>query len=211
MKYYPVFLNIQAKKAVIIGGGDVAERKVLALLKADAVVTVISPELTPRLKSLAKDKSIQHISRSYRNNDLKGAFIVVAATDSEVVNRRVSADACCLVNVVDVPPLCNFIAPSTISRGPLTIAISTSGVSPALAKTIRKELEKQYGPEMTAYLAFLRKLRQRALSEIPEAAKRGRFLKGLSSEKMLQMLRTKGVGEVKKAAVAKLDKILNKS
>jgi precorrin-2 dehydrogenase / sirohydrochlorin ferrochelatase len=211
VKYYPVFLNIQSKKAVIIGGGAVAERKTGTLLKAGARVTVISPELTEKLRNLERHKIIKHISRGYRKNDIKDAFLVVAATDSLNINTRVSRDARGLVNVVDVPSLCNFIVPSVITRGLLTIAISTSGVSPALAKTIRKELEKQYGAEITMYLKFLNVIRTRALATIPEQSTREKFLKGLASERMLQMLRAKGFQEVKKTALGKLDKILNQT
>jgi precorrin-2 dehydrogenase/sirohydrochlorin ferrochelatase len=211
VKYYPVFINIKSKKAVIIGGGITAERKAVSLLKAGARVTVVSPELTEKLCNLEKEKIIRHIHRKYRKNDIKDAFIVVAATDSTDINTRVSRDAGGLVNVVDVPSLCNFIAPSVINRGALTIAISTGGASPALAKTIRKELEKQYGAEITMYLKFLNGIRIRALATIPDQSTREKFLKGLASERMLQMLRTKGVQEVKKAAMGKLDKILNRT
>ena len=209
MKYYPVFLNMQSKKVVIIGGGTVAERKAGTLLKAGARVTVVSPELTEKLGNLEQNKIIKHISRGYRKNDIKDAFLVVAATDSSDINTRVSRDARGLVNVVDLPSLCNFIAPSVITRGALTIAISTSGISPALAKTIRKELEKQYGTEITMYLKFLNGIRIRTLATIPEQSKREKFLKGLASKKILQMLRVKGVQEVKKAVLGNLDKILN--
>ncbi|MBA4373250.1 MAG: siroheme synthase [Thermodesulfovibrio sp.] len=208
MKYYPVFLNLQDKKVVIVGGGKIAERKALALIKAGASVTVVSPDLTSRLMQLRDRKSIQHVSRLYRKKDIQGAFVVIAATDSTEINSRVSKDAEGLVNVVDVPPLCNFIAPSVIQRGAFTLAISTSGASPALAKTIRKELEKLYGPEIGVYLKFINGIRIRALAEITEQSAREKFLKGLASEKMLQMLRAKGIQEVKKTVQGKLDKLV---
>jgi len=211
MKYYPVFLNVQDKKAVIIGGGKVSERKALALIKAGACVTVVSPDLSEQLIRLRERKLIQHIPRLYEKKDIRRAFVVIAATDSSEINSRISKDAEGLVNVVDVPPLCNFIAPSVIQRGPLTLAISTSGASPALAKTIRKELEKLYGPEIGVYLKFLNGIRTRALATIPEQATREKFLKGLASEKMLQMLRAKGIQEVKITVQGKLDKIVNRS
>ncbi|MGC2062299.1 MAG: bifunctional precorrin-2 dehydrogenase/sirohydrochlorin ferrochelatase [Thermodesulfovibrionales bacterium] len=211
MKYYPVFLNVQDKKAVIVGGGKVAERKALALIKAGAFVTVVSPDISEQLVRLREQKRLQHIPRLYQKRDISRAFVVIAATDSSEINSRISRDAGGLVNVVDVPPLCNFIAPSVIQRGPLTLAISTSGASPAFAKTIRKELEKLYGPEIGGYLKFLNGIRTRALAAIPEQSTREKFLKGLASEKMLQMLRTKGIQEVKKAVQGKLDKILNQS
>lgn len=211
MKYYPVFLNLQDKKAVIVGGGKIAERKALALLKAGASVTVVSPELTLPLLRLRDSNRIQHVSRLYRKQDVRGAFVVIAATDSTEINSRVSRDAEGLVNVVDVPPLCNFIAPSVIQRGPFMLAISTSGASPALAKTIRQELETLYGSEIGGYLKFLNGIRTKALTAISEQSTREKFLKDLASEKMLQMLRARGIQEVKKAVLSKLDKILNQS
>ncbi len=177
--YYPVFLNLKGKRAVVIGGGKVAERKILTLLKARADITVISPQLTKRLKKL-KGK-IKHIPRQYRKGDLKGSFLVIAATDSQAINKKVSEDAPCLVNVVDAPSLCNFIVPAVVRRGPLTIAISTSGVSPALSRSIRKELERLYGPELADYLRSLEKIRVQAIKEIPDRKKRTKFLKNLAS------------------------------
>jgi len=186
--YYPVFLNLRGKGCIVVGGGRVAERKVLSLLKAGADITVISPELTKRLKekslkrSISLSKKIKHISRKYKKGDLKNAFLVIAATDSNKTNKKVSEDAPHLINVVDVPSLCNFIVPSIVKRGPLTIAISTSGVSPSIAKAIRKELEKLYGAEFGKHLASLKKIRAKAMAEIKDKKKRERFLKSLAAE-----------------------------
>ena len=147
--YYPVFLNLKGKRTVVIGGGKVAERKILTLLKADADITVVSPEITKKIEGEKLKGGIKHVCRQYRKSDLKNAFLVIAATDSQIMNEQVSKDAPCLLNVVDTPHLCNFIVPSVMKRGPLTIAISTSGISPALLKLIRKELEKMYGLEFS--------------------------------------------------------------
>jgi precorrin-2 dehydrogenase/sirohydrochlorin ferrochelatase len=208
--YYPVFLNLKGKKVVIIGGGKVAERKALSLLKAGARVTVVSPSLTRRLSLLKSGEGFSHLARAYRDSDLRGSFLVVAATDSEEVNRRISRIAPALVNVVDVPAECNFISPSVIKRGPLTIAISTSGISPALSRAIRKELEKIYGPEFSEYLRFLKKVRAKALAGVAEKKERERFLKGLASERMLKMLRSEGIAAVKEKVVGRLKKIAGK-
>ncbi|MDI6890555.1 MAG: bifunctional precorrin-2 dehydrogenase/sirohydrochlorin ferrochelatase [Thermodesulfovibrionales bacterium] len=197
-KYYPAFLNLKGKRAVVIGGGKVAERKVLTLLKAGADITVISPELTKRIERGKLKGMIKHIPRQYRKGDLKNAFLVIAATDSRDINKKVSKDASCLVNVVDSPSLCNFIVPSVIKRGPLTIAVSTSGISPALSKSIRMELQKLYGPEFVDYVKSLGKIRQRAMKEIRYKKKRAEFLKGLASEGMIKMLRQKGFKEIAK-------------
>ena len=190
-RYYPVFLNLKGKKCVVVGGGRVAERKVLSLLESGADITVISPELTKRLrkesvKSLKRAKAskgnLRHISREYKKGDIRNAFLAIAATDSMETNKKVSADAPNLINVVDAPSLCNFIAPSVVRRGPLTIAISTSGVSPSIAKAIRKELEKLYGPKFGRRLDSIKKIRTKALSEIKDKKKRERFLKKLGAE-----------------------------
>lgn len=182
LSYYPVFLNLKNKGCVVVGGGKVAERKVLSLLKSGAEVTVISPELTKRLKKESLSGRIKHIPRRYKKGDLKNAFLVIAATDSNEINEKVSEDAPHLINVVDVPSLCNFIVPSMVKRGPLTIAISTSGVSPSMAKTIRKELEKLYGPEFARYLNSLKKIRIKAMAEIKDKKERERFLKKLAAD-----------------------------
>lgn len=208
--YYPVFLNLRGKGCIVVGGGRVAERKVLSLLKAGADITVISPELTKRLKeeslkrSASLSKKIKHIPRKYKKGDLKNAFLVIAATDSNKINRRVSEEAPYLVNVVDMPSLCNFISPSLVKRGPLTIAISTSGVSPSTAKAVRKELEKLYGAEFGKRLASLKKIRAKAMAEIKDKKKRERFLKKLGSEAIKKLrpairLNDKGIAKLQEA------------
>jgi len=200
--YYPAFLNLKGKKTVVVGGGKVAERKILALLKAGADVTVISPEITKRIAGEKLKGRIKHISRQYRRGDSRKAFLVIAATNSQEINRRVSEDATCLVNVVDTPSLCNFIVPSVLQRDPLTIAVSTGGISPALSKSIRKELEKLYGHEFAEYLRILKKIRQKAIKEIKNKKSRADFLKSLASEEVVKMLREKGIREVEKVLLS---------
>ena len=208
MNYYPAFLNLQGKKAVVVGGGSIAERKILSLLKAGAAVTVVSPAITARLRKEKEKKSLTHIARSYRKGDLRESVLVIAATNSPSVNTQIAADAPFLVNVVDVPKECSFIAPSVIKRGPLTIAISTGGISPAFSKTIRQELEKIYGEEIGEYLKFVGSIRKKALAGISDKKKRERFLKDLASGKILQSLRAKGFQVVRKAIEEKLAKLI---
>jgi precorrin-2 dehydrogenase/sirohydrochlorin ferrochelatase len=196
--YYPAFLNLQGKRVVVIGGGKVAERKVLALLRAGASITVISPEITKRIGREKLKERIRHIPRQYRKGYVKDAFLVIAATDSYSINKKVSEGAPCLVNVVDTPSLCNFIVPSVIRQGPLTIAVSTSGVSPALSKSIRKELEKLYGFEFAKYLRLLEKIRKKAMERIQDKKQRTEFLGWLASQEMVKMLRQEGFAEVVK-------------
>ncbi|MBI5847047.1 MAG: bifunctional precorrin-2 dehydrogenase/sirohydrochlorin ferrochelatase [Nitrospirae bacterium] len=208
VNYYPAFLNLNGKKAVVVGGGAIAERKTLSLLKAGAAVTVVSPVLTPRLNNEKTKKSITHITRCYRKGDLRGSILVVAATDDPSVNRQVAADAPALVNVVDVPTECSFVVPSVIKRGPLTIAISTGGVSPAFSKTMRQELEKIYGPEIGRYLNFVADIRKKALAGISDKKKRSHFLKDLASGSALARLRRTGFLGVRKSVEEKLAKLI---
>ncbi len=206
MDYYPVFLNLNGKKAIVVGGGKIAERKVGSLVAAGADVTVVSPSLTRRLRKTLSEGRIRYISRVYRKNDVKGAFLVIAATDSPDTNRRVSKDAPALVNVVDVPSECNFIAPSVVRRGQLLIAISTGGASPAFSKAIRKELQILYGPGFSRYLKFVKGIRAKAMATISQKDRRERFLKGLASKEILALLRRRGVDAVKKIVTGRLEK-----
>lgn len=187
--YYPVFLNLTGKRCLVVGGGRVAERKCLSLVKAGAKVTVVSPNLTARLILYNEKGLIKYIARSYRSSDIKSAFIVIAATSSAETNERVFIDAHTsqdkpstekLLNIADRPALSSFILPSVVKRGLLTIAISTGGASPAIAKTIRRELQGLYGPEFSRYLSRVKKAREKALEEIADKKERARFLKRLA-------------------------------
>ncbi len=187
-----------------------AERKVFSLIAAGASVTVISPSLTKGLMEMKSAGSITHRGRAYRKGDVRGAFIVIAATDSEETNRLIASESPGLVNVVDVPKLCNFIAPSVVKRGPFVLSISTSGASPALSKSIRKELQRLYGNDIARYLGFVRKIRARALKEIGDRKKREAFLKGLGSPKVLGLLRKRGFGPVQDEIIARLATLTGK-
>ncbi len=190
-------------KAVVVGGGRVAERKAASLFKAGALVKIISPAITKTLEHYKEQGLVSHIKRDFRQGDLKDAFIVIAATSSRQTNNRVEADSKNLprlINVVDTPSKGNFIVPSIVKRGHLTIAISTEGCSPALSKAIRKELEDIYGSEFSHYLKFVESIRRQAMKKIKESAKREQFLKSLASKDMLRTLRKNGV----KSAVKKI-------
>lgn len=145
------------------GGGEVAERKVKSLLKFGAKVVVVAPTFT---KLLSRIKAARLVRRGYRTGDLKGAALVIAATDDPKINRRISKDARLrniLVNVVDAPSLCSFIVPSVIKRGPLVVAISTSGRAPALAKALRLKLQKVITPGLGKLAQELGKARRQRL------------------------------------------------
>lgn len=178
---------------MVVGGGRVAERKASALLEARARVTVISPGLTKGLSMKSSAGDIRHKARRFRPSDLKGVFLVIAATDSEEDNKRVSQAAgeigVPLVNVVDMPEHCGFIVPASVKRGPLTIAVSTSGASPAMARAIREELEERYGTAFGKYLRTLERERARALGTIDDPGQRESFLKSLASREVLKTLR----------------------
>jgi len=150
MKYYPICLQVEGRRCLVIGGGKVAERKVRGLLDSGACVVVISPELTHGLNSLQAEGEITWEPRGYQPDDVAGFSLVMAATDDPLVQDQVQVDANrhhILLNVADVPEKCNFILPALVKRGALSIAISTSGKSPALAKRLRRELEVLIGQD----------------------------------------------------------------
>jgi precorrin-2 dehydrogenase/sirohydrochlorin ferrochelatase len=206
MKYYPAFINVTNRKAVVIGGGNVAERKVRSLVRAGAEVKVISPGITGYLAGLKDQGLIRHVKRNYRVGDVQGAFIVIAATSSAEVNAKVAQDADNLVNVVDPPSEGNLIVPSTVKRGPLTLAISTEGSSPAVSKAIRKEFEKNYNRDFGLYLRFVEKVRKQAVEKISDRKKREKFLKSLASRESFSTLRKEGFRALSKKVLSGLKK-----
>jgi siroheme synthase-like protein len=161
--YYPIYLNVCDRKCIVIGGGKVALRKVQILLEYGAEVDVISPELAPELIKLAQDNQISTFSREYKDGDLEKAFVVIAATDSDEINRQVAAEArrrSILINVVDDAMYSDFIVPSVMRRGDITITVSTSGKSPALARKLRTQIERDIGEQyvpLTDLIAEVRK------------------------------------------------------
>jgi precorrin-2 dehydrogenase / sirohydrochlorin ferrochelatase len=164
---YMVNLVVEGKSAVVIGGGEVAARKVQDLVAAQASVTVIALHPGDPIQALAKAGRIALHLRPYAADDMAGAFIAIAATDDEDVNRRVAADAArlnVLVNVVDRPVLCTFTAPATVRRGDLTLAVATQGRCPALAGILREELEQRYGPEYAGLVSLFGELRDRMIA-----------------------------------------------
>lgn len=205
--YYPAYINLCKKSCIVVGGGKVAERKALALIRSGATVKIISPDITNALEKEKQKGTIKHVQRKYRKGDLKSAFLVVAATSDGGINRQVFEESDCLINVVDCPDMANFIVPSVVERGPLKIAISTSGASPAIAKAIRKEIEGFYGREFGHFLIFVKQLRKRAANEIPDEKIRERFLKEIASKRIFDTLRNDGLKETKKALLQKLQSI----
>jgi precorrin-2 dehydrogenase / sirohydrochlorin ferrochelatase len=162
--YYPVFVNLQGKPCLVVGGGEIAARKVRGLLEAEARVLVVSPRLSEALAALVAQGAIAHQPRPFRRDDVSGCALVIGATDRSEVNRAVceaAREQNIWVNIVDTPDACDFIAPAVVRRGALQLAISTGGHSPTLAKRIRMQLEESYGPEYGILLDKLGRERER--------------------------------------------------
>ena len=194
MGYYPVFLDLDKTRCLVIGGGTIAERKVEALLAAGGEVTLISPELTAALRVLEAAGRLTVQQRPYQRGDLKAVSLVIAATDDPALQRQIAADAKqanILCNIVDQPGLCSFIVPAVIQQGDLTIAVSTNGASPALAKKIRQDLTEQFGPEYAVALRLLRRIRERLMHEQCSARDRQRLLTSLAESPLLDYLRAR--------------------
>ncbi len=148
--YFPAFLDLRGRRCLVAGGGEIGERKTRALLECDARVIVVGPTLTLGLQALAAIGRIEHRARPFRRSDLRGCALAIAATGDPRVDEAVAATARrarVLLNCVDRPDHCDFILPSVLRRGELQIAVSTGGRSPALAREIRRRLERLFGPE----------------------------------------------------------------
>ncbi|SDJ80477.1 precorrin-2 dehydrogenase/sirohydrochlorin ferrochelatase family protein [Natronincola ferrireducens] len=176
--YYPMMVEIKGKPCTVVGGGEVAERKVITLLEYGAVVTVISPKLTPALEKLAKDNKIVHKNKPYTTGDLDGSILAYGVTDDADINKRCKQEANqrqIFINVGDSRHLSDFILPASINRGSLTITISTEGKSPMLSRKIKEELESIYGEIYGDLLDILGAIRGKALREIPSIQDRKRL------------------------------------
>ncbi|MBW1689246.1 MAG: bifunctional precorrin-2 dehydrogenase/sirohydrochlorin ferrochelatase [Deltaproteobacteria bacterium] len=168
MSYYPIFVDLKDQGVLVVGGGEVAERKIKNLLTHDCQVYIASPQLTDYLKELVEHNEIQHIDPASLDESLDKVFMVIAATDDSALNSRIASKAKArgiLVNSVDQPRDCSFIMPSIVKAGDLQIAISTAGKSPALAKKIRGELERTFGPEYASFIELLGLLRRELIAE----------------------------------------------
>lgn len=192
MRHYPIFLNLRGRKVIVVGGGTVAERKARTLLQCGAKVVVISPSLTTRLRGLARKGSIHYRKRTYRVQDLQGATMVLATTDDRNVQKIIARDARrrrILVNVADRVEFCDFIAPSILTRGDLTIAFSTGGASPGLAQKLRRDLGKQLGQAYTDFLRWMGPVRQEILRTIPSQTKRRRLFQRILNSELIDLLK----------------------
>jgi precorrin-2 dehydrogenase / sirohydrochlorin ferrochelatase len=165
---FPMFMKLAGRRCLVVGAGTVAEPKISSLLDADAVVKVVAPLATEQVRSLARESRIDWEQREFRDSDVENCFLVVSATNSVQVNTAVHREAEArgiLCNAVDDPDRCDFFYPSVVRRGPLQIAISTAGYSPALAQRLRRELEDQFGPEYSGWVEQLGRERTRLRSD----------------------------------------------
>ena len=183
MENYPIFINLNDQPVLVVGGGPVALRKIRLQLKAGARITVIAPEICDEL-SAELGQSITYLARPFEDTDIDGYRLITAATNDESVNRHISELAMAAnvpVNVVDQPELCSFITPAIIDREPVTIAISTGGAAPVLARKLRSQLERLLSPGLGKLASAMRQLRQRAEQLIPEEGQRRQFWEAVVS------------------------------
>jgi len=166
--YYPIYLNVCDRKCIVIGGGKVALRKVQILLEYGAKVSVVGSDICPELIELSSEGQIHTIIREYKDSDLENAFVAIAATDSDEINRRVAAEArtrSILINVVDDAEYSDFIVPSVMRRGHISIAVSTSGKSPALARKIRSQIEELIDDDYVTLVEIVAEVRKEIKQE----------------------------------------------
>jgi precorrin-2 dehydrogenase / sirohydrochlorin ferrochelatase len=179
MALYPVFLKLEGRKVLVVGGGLIAEQKIEAVLRSSTDVTVLAPQVTPRICLWAGQGRLRHMACEYQPGMARGYFLVIAATDSEPVNRAVYEEARetgALSNAVDDPGYCDFYAPAVVSRGDFQIAISTGGNSPSLAQNVRRELEEEFGPEYEPWTAWLGRMREAMRNVLPRTERRKEML-----------------------------------
>jgi precorrin-2 dehydrogenase / sirohydrochlorin ferrochelatase len=180
--FYIACLKLTGRRCLVVGGGEIGLEKVEGLLACDARVVLVAPDAVDELVALADEGSIEWERREYRSSDLEQTFIAIAATNDTDVNIRVFEDAerrAMLVNIVDVPPLCNFILPAIVRTGPLAIAISTAGASPALAKRIKAQIAEEYGEPYARLAVLLNEARGWAKGTLPTYQDRKQFFEGI--------------------------------
>lgn len=205
--YYTICLDVKDRPCVVVGGSDVARRKAASLSDCNAQLKVVSVKLDPVLEYMAYQHEVEWIQRDFSPDDIDGAFLVIAASENRELNQeiaRLCKDRGILCNIIDNADASDFINPSAVERGALTIAISTSGISPALAACIRQELEMVYGEEYGAFLEMVARLRPRIHAEFPHLHQRQKIQERMVSSRALSLLRN-GLAE---EAQRELDRIL---
>ncbi|KGG79930.1 hypothetical protein Y919_09160 [Caloranaerobacter azorensis H53214] len=199
--YYPIMLDVNGKICKVIGGGKVAERKVNSLLEYGCIIEVISPFFTQKLEEYALEGLISIKRRRYIYGDLEGSFLVFAATNDNKVNNeclRECKEKNILINIANRRDMCDFIVPSKIKRGDLSITISTNGKSPALSKKIRRELEKLYPEEYSEYVNLLGEIREKVKREVNDINKRRDILFKIINSGIIEKYVGKEIKDLKK-------------
>ncbi|MBE9545169.1 MAG: bifunctional precorrin-2 dehydrogenase/sirohydrochlorin ferrochelatase [Proteobacteria bacterium] len=199
MRYYPVNLDIRNRKCLVVGGGDVGTRKVITLLDCGAMVVVVSPEVTEKIEELSNKGLIKLERRGFKPTDLDQIFLVIGATDNPELNREIHAGAerlGMLCNIADRPEVCNFILPAIVNRGDLIIAISTSGKSPAFAKKMRKDLEKEFGTEYADFLTLMGGIRTKLLSEDHEPEAHKHLFENLIKRALVNLIKDRDIAAI---------------
>jgi len=192
MRYYPICLDIKNKKCLMVGGGAVATRKVKTLIDCGAIVTVVSLEFSDELNKLSENGMVVLKNEDYNILNLENIFLVFSATDNEKLNLQIANDAKklkILCNIADLPVACNFILPAVVNRGDLSIAVSTSGQSPALAKQLRIKLEKIFGDEYSKLLSIMGELRKKLLNKKHNHKENKHIFKKLLATEILEMIK----------------------
>ncbi|HEX8619975.1 MAG TPA: bifunctional precorrin-2 dehydrogenase/sirohydrochlorin ferrochelatase [Thermoanaerobaculia bacterium] len=191
--YYPIYIDIENREVVIIGGGNVCARKAETMMKYGARVTVVSPEFTDEIEGWAKEGCLALKRKYYDHSDIATANMVIASTDDTTVNEQIAHDCRARripVNVVDVTPLCEFIIPAIVESGSIQIAVSTGGKSPAIARTLKEDLQRAIGPEYNEINEVLATLRDGAKATLPTDIDRKAFFDGIIAAGVLDMLRS---------------------
>ena len=199
MHYYPIFLKIENRPCLVVGGGEVGARKVKTLLSCGASVALVSPEVEEWLGEKIREGVVDLVGNHYEEKHLEGCFLVIAATDDVELNSRIAKDAerrGLLCNVVDYPQEGNFILPALIQRGALTLAISTSGKSPALARQIREDLELRFGTEYADFLEIMGAVRRRLLRESQDSRTNKEKFDRLVQSDLLELVRRRDFAAV---------------
>ena len=197
--YYPVFLDITGKKCLVVGGGKVAERKVAMLLQFKARVVVVGPVMTKMLLKFGEEGKIAYFQRTCTAKDLDNTALVFACTDNNAVNSRIKKEAArknIPVNVVDSPDICDFIVPSIIKKGDLTIAISTSGELPLLSKKLRQKIEEVVTDDYLEYLHIMGEFRKYLIRTVKEARKRSMIMQNIGKMDIQEVIET-GLAKIK--------------
>ncbi|WP_243546433.1 precorrin-2 dehydrogenase/sirohydrochlorin ferrochelatase family protein [Pseudodesulfovibrio tunisiensis] len=196
MRYYPIFVNLENRACLVVGAGEVGKRKIQSLIDSGAghVTIIETREADPEMQSILDLKHVDFHCREFRDSDLDGKFLVIACTSSEDVNWRISnlcAERGILCNIVDQPEKCSFIVPATVKRGDLTVAISTAGRSPALAKRIRKDLQHSFGDEYAILLTTMGRIRPLLLGMGMPTRDNTAVFRSLVSSGLLEAFRTR--------------------